>query len=259
LPADPRGAVWYLVVLFIVASAIVVRFLVREPASPKLFVAVGAWGTIWAISSYFVSRSHPVNLLTLIPLLVFSIAILLHLLRSSSSDPWSDLLTFVTAPLLAMPILITMAHSGFPNLLFHEQWSLRHFTMQVPAMNPSLAELAKSAGMRPSDPVFFVSEGKFLLPRWPDLDANGDAILSPIAFAPKPYEVISTLPAARRDLYITRFLGQFKSPGWLVEKKSAIDPGYESVLRLIEKSHSRVRTFENEDWVIYRYAPLAPR
>ncbi len=259
LPADPRGAVWYLVVLFIVASAIVVRFLVREPASPKLFVAVGAWGTIWAISSYFVSRSHPVNLLSLVPLLMFSIAIMLHLLRGDANDGWTNLLTIVTAPLIAMPILITLAHAGFPNLLFREQSPMSKLTVQVPAMDSSLAQLAGTAGIRPSDRVFYVSEGKFLTPRWPSLDADGKADINRHPWAPEPFEVISTLPAARRDLYITRFQDRLKTGGWLIEKKSEINPDYSSVLGLIERSFSRTRSFENDKWLVYRYEPVAAR
>jgi hypothetical protein len=258
LPADPRGAVWYLVVLFIVASAIVVRFLVREPASPKLFVAVGAWGTIWAISSYFVSRSHPVNLLSLVPLLIFSIAILLHLLRSGASDPWSNLLTFVTAPLLAMPILITVSHAGFPNLLFREQSPMSKLTVQVPAMDSSLAQLAVTAGIRPSDRVWYVSEGKFMLPRWPGLDAEGKADINRHPWAAEPFEVIGTLPVARRDLYITRSQHR-QGSGWLIEKKSEINPAYSSVLGLIERSFSRTRSLENDKWLVYRYEPVSGR
>jgi hypothetical protein len=39
LPVEVTGAVWYLVVLFILVSAVVVRFLVRDPSNPRLFVA----------------------------------------------------------------------------------------------------------------------------------------------------------------------------------------------------------------------------
>lgn len=258
LPADPRGAVWYLVVLFIVASAIVVRFVVREPASPKLVVAVGAWGTIWAISSYFVSRSHPVNLLSLVPLLIFSTAIMLHLLRSGASDAWSNLLTFVTAPLLAMPILITLAHAGFPNLLFREQSTMSKLTVQVPAMDSSLARLAQTARIRPSDRVLYLSEGKFLMPRSPSLDTDGKAEISHHAWAPEPFEVIGTLPVARRDLYLTRYQHR-QGAGWLIEKKSEINSDFSSVLEVIGRSFSRTKSLENDKWLIYRYDPIAGR
>jgi hypothetical protein len=259
LPADPRGAVWYLVVLFIVASAIVVRFLSREPRSPKLFVAVGAWGTIWAISSYFVSRSHPVNLLSLIPLLMFSTVIMLHLLRSGPRDSWSSMLTVATVPLIAMPIVLTLAHAGFPNLLFREQSPMSKLTVQVPAMDVSLAQLASTAGIRQSDRVFYVSEGKFLMPRWPSLDADGQAEIDWHPWAPEPFEVISTLPAGRRDLYLTRFQRRFRAGGWVIEKKSEINSDFSGVLSLIERSYSRTKSFENENWLIYRYEPAPGR
>ncbi len=258
LPADSRGAVWYLVVLFIVASAIVVRFLSREPESSKLVVAVGAWGTIWAISSYFVSRSHPVNLLSLIPLLMFSTVLMLHLLSTSSADGWTNLLSTVTVPLLAMPIVLTLAHRGFPSLLVRDQLPMSKLTLQVPVMDSSLTQLAFTSGVRPADPVFFVSEGKFLMPRWPAPDVSGRAVTNPRAFAPKPYEVINTLPGARRDLYMTRFQHRLGEGGWLIQKKSQINPDYQGLLGLIEKSFTRTGSFENEKWTIYRYEPKRP-
>ncbi len=259
LPADPRGAVWYLVVLFIIASGIVVRFLSRDPASPKLVVAVGAWGTIWAISSYFVSRSHPVNLLSLIPLLMFSTVVMLHLLRYELLDGWTSILTMVTAPLIAMPIVLTLAHAGFPNLLFREQSPISKLTVQVPAMEPSLAQLARTAGVRPSDRIFYVSEGKFLTPRWPDLNSDGTAQIDWHPWAPEPFELVSTLPAARRDTYITRFQRRFNEGGWIFEKKSEINSDYSSVLAVIERSYSRTKSFENDKWLVSRYEPRVGR
>jgi hypothetical protein len=132
-------------------------------------------------------------------------------------------------------------------------------TVQVPAMDPSLAQLATTAGIQASDPVFYVSEGKFLTPRWPNLDADGRAHIDWHPWAPEPFEVVSTLPPARRDLYVTRFQRRFKSGGWVMEKKSEINSDYSSVLSLIERSFSRVRAFENDKWLIYRYEPVTSR
>jgi hypothetical protein len=132
LPVEVTGAVWYLVVLFILVSAVVVSFLVRDPSNPRLFVAVGAWGTVWAISSYFVSRSHSVNLLSLVPLLVFSLVIVLQLLQSTTSNRWSRLLAMVAVSLVTVPTVLTLAHAGFPSLLFHQQAGMSKLMAQVP-------------------------------------------------------------------------------------------------------------------------------
>jgi len=258
LPADVMGAVWYLVVLFIVASAIVVRFLVRDPSNPALVVAVGAWGTVWAISSYFVSRSHPANLLSLVPLLVFALVIAIHLLQSPPFDRWSGLLGMVAIPLVAMPTVLTLAHGGFPHLLFQQQSPMSRLTDQIPPMDSSLAQLATAAGMRAADPVFFVSDGRYVMPRWPSLNDAG-AQTNSLAWMPKPYGMISLLPEARRNVYITRFELRARTGGWLVQKKSEINPAYESVLKLIDGSFTRTATFENDQWLMIRYQPNVRR
>ncbi|MDQ3081356.1 MAG: hypothetical protein M3R07_03985 [Gemmatimonadota bacterium] len=252
LPIDGNGAVWYLIVLFAAVSTAVVQFLSLDPRHPRLFVAVGAWGTIWAVSSYFVSRSHPVNLLSLVPLLVFALAIVLHLTRSLSSAYWVQLVRFAAVPLICVPPALTLSHAGFVPLLTERQTPMSELTAQVPAMDSSLAALAVRAGMKPSDPVFFTSDGRYLLPRWPELK-DGIAETNKLAWMPKNYEMISTLPPERRDAYITRFSNRIGRGGWLVQKKSEINPGYESVVRLIEETFVPVESFENAEWVIRRY------
>ncbi len=253
LPIDGYGAVWYLIILFAAVSTAVVQFLLLDPGHPRLFVAAGAWGTIWAISSYFVSRSHPVNLLSLVPLLMFALAIVLHLTRSLSPAYWVQLLRFAAVPLICVPPALTLAHGGFAALLTEPQRPMSELTAQVPAMDSSLAQLVVRAGMKPSDPVFFTSDGRYLLPRWPAL-SDGIAETNELAWMPKPYEMISTLPEERRDAYITRFSGRIGRGGWLVQKKSEINPGYQSVVALIEETFVPRETFENDTWVIRRYA-----
>jgi hypothetical protein len=70
-----------------------------------------------------------------------------------------------------------------------------------------------------------------------------------------PYEMISILSEARRKIYMTRFQRRLGIGGWLVQQKSEINPAYESVLRLIEKSFTPTETFENDRWLVVRYEP----
>lgn len=255
LPIDGYGAVWYLIVLFAAASTAVVHFLMLDPRHPRVFVAAGAWGTIWAISSYFVSRSHPVNLLSLIPLLVFSLVVILHLARSVPAANWVLLLRLVAVPLICVPPALTLSHRGFMDLLREPQTPMASLSVQVPAMDSSLAALALQAGMSPADPVFFTSDGRYLMPRWPVADQTGD-LTNERAWMPKPYEMISTLPPERRDAYMERFAARIGSGGWLIQKKSEVNPGYESVVRVIERRFAPVETFENDVWLVRRYVSL---
>jgi len=252
LPIDGFGSVWYLIVIFAAVSTAVIQFLILDPRHPRVFVAVGSLGMIWAISSYFVSRSHPVNLLSLIPLLVFAFVIVLYLCRSLLQAYWVRLVNLAAVPLICFPAALTYAHGGFLALLGEPQMPMTAISTQVPVMEPSLATLAGEAGIERSDPVFFASDGKFLLPRWP-ATFGGRAATSEQAWMPKPYEVISTLPPTRRDAYVERFADRVGSGGWLIQEKAEINPGYESVVRLIEKSHAPVESFENESWIIKRY------
>lgn len=253
LPVEVRGVIWYLVAVFVVVSATVVRFLVREPSSSALMVSVAAWGTVWAISSYFVSRSHPVNLLSLVPLLIYSVAVVLHLLRSGSPDRWSQLTAMIAVPLIAMPIALTVAHARFPDLLLRRESAVSRLSAQVPAMDGSLFALVRAAGMRPGDRVSFVADGRYLMPRWPELE-GGRAITSPLSWMPKPFEMISSLPSWRRDLYMARFHRRVGKCGWLVQKKFENDAAYAGVAAVIHQLCGPAETFENDRWEVTRFA-----
>jgi hypothetical protein len=195
-----------------------------------------------------------VNLLSLVPLLVFALAIDLHLVRAFPSGGWKRLLQLTCVPLMAMPVALTLAHSDFVGLLFQKQDPPSALERQVPEMDSSLFALASLAGMKPADPVFFASDGRYLLPRWP-LGSDGSVHTSPTAWLPKPYEMISTLPMYRRDLYVERFTRRFPNGGWLVQKTSEINPGYKNLLSVIGGSFMPLRGWENEDWQLVYYVP----
>ena len=61
------------------------QFLIEDWKDFRLVVAAGVWGGIWSLSSYFVSRSHPVNLLSLAPVLLFAIAVLMIVIVTTIS------------------------------------------------------------------------------------------------------------------------------------------------------------------------------
>lgn len=253
LPIDPSGSVWYLLVIFLAISMAAVIYLACDAFHPRVMVLAGAWGGIWAISSYFVSRSHPANLLSIAPFLVFTIAISLMVFDLESREPWHDLFRVAMVPVFAVPIALTIGHPGFAAQIATPQLAYGSFTDQIPLMEPSLNELLLEAGATPADPVVRIGDGRLMLPAWRPSVPGGPRVVSPYSWLPKQYEIIGTLPASRRQKYINRAADNLKLSGWLIHSKSGGITDYAQQLADISATHEETRRYENKDWIVSWY------
>ncbi|HVF39112.1 MAG TPA: hypothetical protein VM939_04365 [Gemmatimonadaceae bacterium] len=253
LPIDHSGPVWYLAAMFGLVSTAGIYFIRSSPLHDRVMVIAASWGTVWSISSYFVSRSHPVNLLSLVPLLLVACLLAFHVARPLDQR-WLQIARLVFIPLIAVPPALTLAHSDFVQELGRPQMSPAEIASQMPSMEKSLVSLAVQAGMTDSDPVFYVSEGKFIMPPWP-IGPDKVVRTNETSWMPKPYEMIGTLPASRRDTYMNRFRERMGIGGWLIQRKADINPAYADLLDTLETSFQRVSAHENELWIIERYVP----
>jgi hypothetical protein len=77
IPIDPAGNVWMPFLVFcslLVAGLYTFKRGVKDPHLPAIVAALAG---IWAVSSYFVSRSHPNNIINLTPVYCMAVAIAL--------------------------------------------------------------------------------------------------------------------------------------------------------------------------------------
>lgn len=91
LPIEPQGGVWVLVMLHTALLAAIVSLdLHRQRSAVALIWA--AWGALWAVSTYFVSRSHINNIINLSPVLLMIVGVLGHAVRAAAPQslvrPW---------------------------------------------------------------------------------------------------------------------------------------------------------------------------
>jgi len=80
--------------------------------------------------------------------------------------------------------------------------------------------------------------------------------MSDRSWLPKPYEIIGSLPPARRRLYIERNALN-NAGGWLVHNRSITIANFNDRFAEIEQTHVPVKKFERGDWVIWYMKPLA--
>lgn len=253
LAIDPSGSVWFLLIVFLAISTAAVIYIVRDPLHPRVMVFVAAWGGIWALSSYFVSRSHPANLLSIATFLVFAAALTLRVLADQRPEAWHGLLRVAILPLFVIPVALTLGHPLFISHIATPQLSYGSFTEQIPLMEPSLNELLLEAGAKPSDPVVRIGDSRLMLPAWRPRDAQGARVVSPYSWLPKQYEIIATLPPDRREKYIDRLAEHLRLSGWLVHSKTGGIRDFDEQIADIQRTHAETKRFENGDWIVSWY------
>jgi hypothetical protein len=253
LPIDPSGPVWFLLIIFLVISTAAGIYLFKDSGSPRSMVLAGAWGGVWAISSYFVSRSHPANLLSIATFLVFAAAIVVWVIADQPPEVWHGLVRVAIVPVFVTPVVLTIGHSSFVREITTPQLSYGAFTAQIPLMEASLNQLLLEAGAKPSDPMVRIGDGRLMLPAWRASDSHGGRVVSPYSWLPKQYEIIGTLPPDRRQKYIDRMAQHLRLSGWLIHSKAGGIRDFDQQLSDIQRTHIETKRFENSDWIVSWY------
>lgn len=248
LPIDTTGAVWYLLLAFFIASTVVAALLVENWRDFRLVVGAGVWGGVWSLSSYFVSRSHPVNLLSIVPVLLFALAILVIIAKDMPFRPWHPYVRVALVPVFAIPFALTLGHPKLLENLRTPQISPSRFTDQLPLMDAELESLMREAGAKPGDPVVRIADGRLVLPGW--RGANGTRVVSEKSWLPKPYEIIGTLSPERRQVYIDRNAARPLN-GWLIQHQTDTVRWFGEHLRQIESRHTAARKYSKGPWTLW--------
>ena len=253
LPIDPTGTIWYLVLVFLLSSTVLVLYAVRNPREPRIIVWAATWGGLWAVSSYFTGRSHPVNLIALVPVLVFLLVAILRMNPFERRSRGRYTIAATVLPLVVMPIVATAGHRGFSDALFEGQLTTANFTYQVPGMGRELQALLTSAGARPDDSFVLASDGRLMLGAW---DVNGSPVIPSRSWLPKAFEIVGSLPENRRQVYFDRNAATFPEEGWLIENKSLEANGGDHLLKFVESTRTELRRFESQNWIVRRMGPV---
>jgi hypothetical protein len=251
LPIDPTGSVWFLLLIFFAISMAGALYLASDPSNKRLVMIAALWGGAWSVGSYFTGRSHPVNVLSLAPILLFSAALLLRSLRSDFSSPWHEIVFAALVPAFAMPVVLTIGHDRAVAEITRPQLAPSRIVSQVPAMDSSLATLLAQEGAKPTDQFVLIADGRLMLPAWKSGDST---VMSDRSWLPKPYEIIGSLPAARRNVYIDR--NRVSTPGgWLIHSKADTIAHYGELHQKLLEGRAESRRLENDRWIVSWIGP----
>jgi hypothetical protein len=257
LPIDVNGAVWVLVIVFC-AFATTVVYLLRDGADhAALPLMLGAGGGLWAMCSYFVSRSHPNNVHNLGMVFCGAIGLVLYLLaRERREEWWAVLVKASFVPILTIVLVAVFANKvAVTDYLFTPQASFVQLEKLIPLSDVGLDLLLNSAEVKPDDPMVYIGPNEvFILSAWTFKQGERSEVLTTYkSWLPVPLYSLAPLPEERRMLYLSRFSNRVKTGGWLIEYKREGPPLYPWLAEYLRLHYTAGRSFENATWRLTWY------
>ena len=249
------GAVWALLIAMLITVIAALRALrSAEPDRATAIAQMTLAASVWAAGSYLMAREHPMNVWNVAPVFGIALALTFRLgIWDSGFARGIHLpLRFAVAPLLIMFLIGGVGYQwGAASALALPLRDTTHVESRLPIAEPSLLSLLREAGVRPQDPIVFLStDFSTMLPSTNGL-ADGPAWLPAM-----PLGELDILPRERRVVYIDRFLQNRAVPhgGWLLEKAEP-DAEVDWLRQSIERTHRVRATFSNASWRIDWYEP----
>jgi hypothetical protein len=252
-PIDPNGPVWVIFIVFCAISTVLAYFLRNKLSHPIVGLLIGAWGALWATTSYFLPRSFPVFAVNLSPIYCTVIAIVLYVLaRYQKAEVWTILIKASFVPIFAYLLIATFGYQeqisqyifASPHIAYRKDIQL-----QLPQMSESLVYLLQTNNVKPDDPMFFFDAN--LTPVWPTNDGSGAVHLANRAWLPvHPYGLVVPLPEQRIQLYMARFSARTHASGWLIQPRATPYTTWPWFASQLNSTHTPTKHFENADWQV---------
>jgi len=270
LPINPHGPVWTLLLVFF-ALATTIAQLIRTGTvgnQGALALTVGAWGGLWATSSYYIGRSHDNNATNLAPIVYVTIGLLLLVLsRTAERGRWKMVVRTALVPPLIILLLATVGGSAFwVNYLPSAQVGYQpHIERQLPLMQQAQRDLLNEAHLG-ADDYLIVLEGPLRtgdiaainLPQaWATDGTNGELVSSTRTWLPvHPWAAMVPLTEERQRTYMARYIERTHLSGWLMQPKSSPYTnfaGFSWFADQLQQTHQPTAVYENGDWELIRF------
>lgn len=249
LPVPANGPIWILMLVLAIGVLSVFQFdRTDRAATARGYLAIAATSAIWAISSYYVGRAVPNNIVAIFPLIAFSV---ITLLRSWPPN-WSRVPALaVTVPVLA----VAFASPPLNDALFLKIGEMRlpsgSVALQVRRADEELTALVEKAGISVGDAVVYYGYE----PATPVVELNGQPIVFDRTWLPTPLQLLEEpVPPARREQILARMADQ-SDGGFLIQKHGQAEDRFAQWLDLLRTYFKPAGAWDSENYSIYSFEP----
>jgi len=252
IPIDPYGSVLCLLAVFFTICGLAYAYVkycrLKTSDIYNFSMLYGCISAIWAAGSYFTIRSHEQNILNLMPVVVYAVAIILvilptlHLPAAFESNYKIFIACFFTV------LLISSYDAPYTRLDIAGGVPINTNILSIhPVSDVGLATLMDQAGISEESLVMAIDENAF----------RGKPALTPWLL-PNTITGFQTplSPALYQQLAQRRAIRSCKD-GWVIENKSKPLEDYPWLKNAIMEYYKQVFVIENDQWRIHKFEKLA--
>ncbi len=256
---DPQGPIIGMLFCLLLIAVVATRFMSFK-RTRELAIAAALFYGLFAVTSNYIGRSHPANLTSLIPLVLLFCAATMHLLKNNRAGFSSYRIALL--PVFAVTMISVYDDTGgidrfisglktgyVSNIEDIIPSNDQNMSGNYGTSSGSLDALINQAGIQATEPVACATDILFLQSRITGQDRK------PIYWLPvHQMTLLNSLPHERIATYISRFIEQFPTGGWLIICKRDNHPFLEPWLSFAFQANA---SFENADWRIVHFVPKA--
>ena len=248
LPIEPWGGIWALLLLHAtLLSAIISVDPNRQRSATALIWA--AWGAFWAVSTYYVSRSHINNITNLSPVLLLVVGLMVHALRPTAlpqlARPW----IWLTVPSYvgAMLWLVLTNQSTLRSQI--ASYAVEpHVALLLPPRPPELDELIAQCLARKPGPYAVLGHSENEVIRFKPIP--GQKAWLPISSLP----LFNPLEEKRRFAYLDIYRRD-RVPGWFIAPIDQFEPSPGWLVGYINSRYFAEITLTHQGWNAWYCVP----
>ncbi len=254
LPLVRDGPIWVFALILIagvisLALGLKRTFTIEGPAG----AAIVAMGCIWSVTSYYVGRAVPTNVIALLPVLCFALAIIVR--SGVRMGAVSRLQTAVSIPFFGLVFASAFWQPDLPAVLARLRPYPQDQVAVLPQADAELEQLLSTAGVSPRSHVTYYGYAA-------SMPTTGGA--RPESFERTwingpPQLLEEPISAERRALVFGRFAERRHEGGYFVQKRGEAEDRVEDWLRLIETSYRVRATFSSDHYRVILFEPDAQR
>ena len=256
LPIESTGPVWVLVIAFCIVSSLATTQGRTNPFSPRLAALAGIWGATWAVSSYFVSRSHPNNVNNLMPVICMILGMLPERKTPATESTSSQniLINHAAIPILSVVFLATIGNPLLMSFIQQPQHPFTPVTTSLPLLAPNTREMLARNNVTIEQPLVY-NHLSIMLPMGLARDKiSRQSILPTKTFLPKPIILLDGLSRKRRAVFLERYITRHHENGWLMLPKEL--KGIDAWLSEAIQPYYDLRKVDEDPYDILYYCTL---
>ena len=244
-----NGPIW-LIVLLLLLGFIAISINIRRGSigSNGSMLAVSATACIWSISSYYIGRSVPNNMVAIFPVLSFA---LLLIIRSWPKGASSSILIAISTPFLFLALVSPLANQGQMSLLAKMKVFSHSVDGKTAAADDELMALMNNANLTTKSSVTYYGYDA-AMPRitGKKLGENFEK-----TWLPNPLQLLEEpIPEQRQREIMKRWSSRRVEGGHIVQKKGQAEDRFARWLELLDEDYLLINIWESANYRIFLFS-----